>query len=206
MKRKDKYPSFIDFYPELVKVFKSLLEQNLGEDFYIIPFAEVGTMNRVYNNKKSLIYIVSTMEKDEEDQTRLEKYVRSIRNTFSKKSLILTDKEALEKDLSSNNIVVYGTFEGNLWLKKHFSNLAKNIKPDRIVTNKEVLGSGLRFLTARPNPLNTNFGVNIYTAQKAKDIIGVNSVMHGGTDYVVAKGTKVLQSAGYKKVKADWDF
>jgi len=61
-------------------------------------------------------------------------------------------------------------------------------------------------MTAMPNPLNRNLGVNIYTAQEAKDIIGVNSVSHGSSDYVVAKGTNVLQSAEYKKTKAAWSF
>jgi len=205
-KERENYPSFIDFYPELVKVFKNLADQDLGEDYYIVPFSEVGTMNRVYTNKKSLIYIVSTMENDKKDQERLEKYVQSIRDTFSKKSPILTDAEALERDLSSNNIVVYGTLDGNLWLKKHFASLAKNIKRDRIVTSRDFQGSGLRFMTAMPNPLNRNLGVNIYTAQEAKDIIGVNSVSHGSSDYVVAKGTNVLQSAEYKKTKAAWSF
>jgi len=64
----------------------------------------------------------------------------------------------------------------------------------------------LLFITAWPDPQNPKRGVVIYTAQKAEDIIGINSVFHGPTDYVVAKGTDSLKAANYKKQNGQWSF
>ena len=35
--QRDIYPSFVDFYPELIKVFGTLSEKDLSDDFYCIP-------------------------------------------------------------------------------------------------------------------------------------------------------------------------
>jgi hypothetical protein len=46
----------------------------------------------------------------------------------------------------------------------------------------------------------------IYTAQKAEDIPGINSVFHGPTDYVIAEKLKILHSGDYKKDNKGWIF
>jgi hypothetical protein len=48
--------------------------------------------------------------------------------------------------------------------------------------------------------------VVIYTAQQAEDVIGIHSVFHGPTDYVIAKDTEVLKAANYKKQNGRWTF
>ena len=46
----------------------------------------------------------------------------------------------------------------------------------------------------------------IYTAQRARDVIGINGVFHGPTDYVVARGSTVLQSGTYTAKTGRWVF
>jgi len=50
-KQRDLYPSFVDYYPELVKVFRGLSEKDLDQDFYIVPFK--GTINAVVTDRAS---------------------------------------------------------------------------------------------------------------------------------------------------------
>ena len=102
--------------------------------------------------------------------------------------------------------MVYGTPTGNLWLKQYIVDLPVRIEPDRILVDKPYEGTHLRFITAWPNPENPQYPVVIYTAQQAEDVININSVFHGPTDYVVAQGRKILVSGNYIKQQGIWSL
>ncbi|MCK4421355.1 DUF4932 domain-containing protein [candidate division WOR-3 bacterium] len=203
-KQRGKYPSFEDFYPEIVNVFKEFSERDLGDDFYTIPFA--GPLNAVGADRESIILIVPTHEKDKSVQDEIHTYVKKIRDRFFKDSPMLTDEQALKRDLSANAIIVYGTITGNLWLAQHIDELPVRIESNQIVADTIYPGTHLRFITAWPNPQNFQKGLEIYTAQQAEDIIGINSVFHGPTDYVVARGREILREANYNKQNGRWTF
>lgn len=198
------YPNFTSFYPQLVETFKELSEKDLGPDFYLIPFT--GTINAVSINKEDVILVVPTSEKDKEAQEKIHAYAKMIRNRFYKENPLMTDEEALKGDLSKHAVVMYGTVEGNLLLAKYIRELPVSIQKDKIVADKAYAGENLRFITAWPNPLNSKRGFLIYTAQKAEDIPGINSVFHGPTDYVIAEQLNVLSSGDYKKDNENWIF
>nr|MBC8230115.1 DUF4932 domain-containing protein [bacterium] len=202
--QRDKYPTFVDFYPELIKVFEEFSEKEFGDDFYSIPFT--GTINAVSADRKSVILIIPTHENDKAVQDKIHAYVKGIHDKFFKDSLILTDEEALKRDLSTNALMVYGTTTGNLWLAQHIAELPVSVEADKIVADTVYSGAHLRFISAWPNPQNPQKGVCIYTAQQAEDVVGINGVFHGPTDYVIAKGTEVLKAANYKKQDGRWAF
>jgi len=203
-KRRDEFPTFASFYPQLVETFKELSERDLGSEFYLIPFT--GTINAVSVNKDDVILIVPTNEKDKTAQEKIQEYVALIKDRFYKNNPLMTDKEALARDLSKHAVVMYGTKEGNLLLAKFIGELPVTIEQDKILADKVYEGENLRFITAWPNPYNQNRGFLIYSAQKAIDIPGINSVFHGPTDYVIAQERKVLHSGDYKKDKEGWKF
>jgi len=201
---RDKYRTFADFSPELISVFKELSEKKLDDEFYTIPF--IGPINAVTSNKKSVVLIVPTQESNKNTQDNIHTYVAGIRDKFFKDSPVLTDEEAFKKELSSNSIIVYGTPAGNLWLAKHRTSLPVRITSDQIIAESAYAGTNLRFISAWPNPQNSQKGMVIYTAQQAEDIIEINSVFHGPTDYVVAKGKEILKSSNYNKQNKPWTF
>ncbi len=203
-KNRDRYPTFTSFYPQLVKTFRELSEKELGPDFYLIPFT--GTINAVSANKDDVILVVPTNEKDKTAQENIHEYVRMIKDMFYKDNPLITDAEALNRDFSKHAVVMYGTAEGNLLLAKYLRELPVSIKQDKITADKEYEGENLRFITAWPNPHNAKRGFLIYTAQKAEDIPGINSVFHGPTDYVIAQELEVLHSGDYKKETESWIF
>ena len=45
-----------------------------------------------------------------------------------------------------------------------------------------------------------------YMAQCPEDVPYINSVFHGPTDYVIAKGREVLLSANYTKQNGTWSL
>jgi hypothetical protein len=199
---RDTYPTFVDFYPELIKVFRGLSEKNLGQDFYTVPFK--GTINAVVADRTSAILVVPTNEKDMQVQDKIHSYIENIKGRFFQDSPIITDKEALQKDLSNNTVVAYGTPKGNLFIAEHITKMPVQIESDRIVTDKIYKGSDLRFISAWLNPQSPEKGMVFYTAQRPEHVLYINNVFHGPTDYVIARGTDVLTSANYKKKNGTW--
>lgn len=202
-KNRDKYASFEDFYPELINVFKNYSEQNLTDNFYTSKFE--GPINLAYNSR-NVVFIVPTNENDKAYNDSILKYVKKINDTFKLSDTIITDKEALTKDLSKNTILAYGTIEGNLWLSKYKSSFPFKIEEDKIKADIEYNGTNLELITALPNPQNWNNALIIYAAQNPKYIIGINSVLHGSTDYVIAKKSEIIKSGNYIKDKNKWSF
>lgn len=201
--QRNKYPTFMDFCPELIKVFDELSKKDLGKDFYSFPFA--GNINAVAMGE-SIVLMIPTHESDKIVQDKIHVFVRKIRDRFSKDSPIITDEEALKRDLSANSIIIYGTTRGNLWLAHHFAELPILIEPERIVADTVYPGTHLRLITVWPNPKDRTKGMKIYTAQQAEDIVGINGVLHGPTDYVIARDTTILKAGYYKKEKGKWSF
>ena len=202
-KNRDKYASFEDFYLELINVFKNYSEQKLTDDFYTLKFQ--GPINSAFNNK-NIVFIVPTNENDKAYNSSILKYVKEINDTFKLSDTIITDKEALKKDLSKNTILAYGTIEGNLWLSKYKSSFPFIIENDKIKADIEYKGTNLRLITGLLNPQNSNNALIIYTAQNPKDIVDINEVSHGPTDYVISKDSEKIKSGNYIKDKNKWSF
>ena len=199
---RDKYKTFAQFYTELIKAFEDLSKQDLGKDFYSIPYG--GTINAVGQDKNSVILVIPTNESDLEIQKKIHDFVGQYQQRFFPQSPIITDAEATKRDLSGNALIFFGTMNGNLWLKENASKFPFKIEKSRIVADKDYEGTDLRFISAWLNPQNSKRGILIYTAQQAKDIVKINSVFHGPTDYVIARNTNILKAANYNRKDGVW--
>jgi hypothetical protein len=202
--RRDKYPALSDFFPELLKVFGEISKKGENKELYSFDFA--GPINAVSSDKESIVLILPTRENDRAVQDEIHKYVMKIYERLFKGCLVLTDAEALSRDLSKNSLIIYGTLRGNLWLAQHLNEFPLDIDSDRIIVDSVYYGTDLRLITDWTNPQNRKMGIVIYTAQRAEDIIGINGVFHGGTDYVIARGTEILKQGNYVKTKEGWRF
>lgn len=168
-----------------------------------------GPINSVFENNPSIVFVVPTSEENAGDQQRISAYVRGIETMVRERGIssdteVITDVEALNRDLGSNSVLVYGTVEGNLWLAKHIDEIPVTIEPNRIIFDREYEATNLRFITAWPNPDDPSGGVLIYTAQRAQGVVGINNVTHGLTDWVVALDEVHLGTGSYVKSKGKW--
>ena len=200
--RRDTYPTLVDYYPELIGVLRKLSEKDLGPDFYKIPFK--GTINAAVADRNSAILVVPTNEKDEHIQGKILSFVENFRKVFYKDRPILTDKEALQKDLSKNTIIAFGTPKGNLFIAEYIAGMPIKVESDRVVADKVYKGTNLRFISGWPNPRNPEKGMVFYMAQRPEDVPNINSIFHGPTDYVIARGREPLVSANYDKKNGIW--
>ncbi len=200
-----KWSSFEAFYPELIGVFKELSESNLGEDFYTVKFE--GPINAAFMDMKKVVLIVPTHEAGAGMNEKIQQYVKLIRDKFFKDCKVFTDEQALQEDLSDRMIVAYGTLQGNSWLLKYSDGFPFMVTENRITADKEYEGNDMRFISALPNPANSDNALLVYTAQKAEDILEINNLFHGPTDYVLFRGSEdVILEGNYLKTEQGWSF
>ncbi len=170
-----------------------------------------GPINGAGATSQSTVLIIPTNETDKAAEQKIHDYVRGVQKFIAGKSpgrevKVLTDAEALQMDLSQSEVSVYGTPRGNLWLAKYITALPVVIEPNGITAERLYEGSNLRFISAWPHPKNGKLGMVIYTAQRAEDVVGVNSILHGPTDYLVAQGQTIVRAANYVNKEGQWAF
>ena len=201
---RERYRSFADFYPELLTVLEDLSQIDIVKEFGLDKFR--GNINAVFVSGGEKVLIVPTAEADTVAQRKIQAYVAGVRDMFYSDSPILPDSDALAQDLSNKVIIVYGTIRGNKWLAKHAELLPFALRGDTIVADAVYTGDNLRFISCWRNPANPAKGVVIYTATRAAYVNDINSVFHGPTDYVVARGSEVFVSGSYQKDGENWAF
>ena len=119
----------------------------------------------------------------------------------------VTDKIAIEMDLSQRNLCIYGAWENNLILDKFKKNIPFEIYPDKILADKKYMGKNLRIALCLPNPLNIRKGMCIYTAQTIIAMKNANAIYHGPEDWYVSNtNLKILASGNFKNKNGDWTF
>ena len=102
-------------------------------------------------------------------------------------------------NLSNYHITCYGSFEGNLWTKKHLKDIPLEITPTYIKSNKKFEGKNLSLITSWFNDKSEGYYVRYYTAQSSEGMDNINSLNHGMTNYVIATSKhKVLQYGNFK--------
>ncbi len=201
---RDTYPIFESFYPELLAAFEDYIPEYTEKQQDQIPFS--GSINKAMGNKEKVVMIVPTHEGDTETEKGLRDYVVAVKERIFPEARIMTDEEALTEDLSDFNIVAYGTLEGNSYLAMLKEEFPFKIDSASITTDSVYQGTHLRFISCWRNPENPQNGMVIYTAQKAEDIIQINSVFHGPTDYLIARNRETLADEFYDKTEFPWKF
>jgi hypothetical protein len=190
---RDRYPTFRDFAPRLIAVFDELAARDLPAALYEIP----ATINSVLAGK--MIFVVPSGESDPAAQQKIADYVKTIRDRFAKDAEIVTDEQALARDLSLYSVMAYGTLTGNKWLAKYRNSIPA------LAAFEAVRDAGpLRLIATLPNPQNPKLWAIGYTATDASAVAGINALFAGPTAYVIGKGTQVLKSGTYLRQDGAW--
>ncbi len=128
-----------------------------------------------------------------EDHPAVRAQARGIRDQFFRGAEILTGEEALDRELSGFNLIVYGTPDGNAWLRAHAASLPFAFDGAGLTLQEERYeGEHLRAICAVRNPENPERRAVVYVARRAEDISGINNVFHGPTEWLVADGRSTL--------------
>jgi hypothetical protein len=112
---------------------------------------------------------------------------------------VITDEQALARDLSSFGVIVYGTLTGNKWLARY-----RDLLPATAVLERAKEPGPLRLIAVMPNPANPKlFGV-AYTGVEAAAIPGINELYAGPTAWVIGRERNVISSGYYSRQNGKW--
>lgn len=209
-KQPDKYPDFKAMIASLPEVFAGIDSSYIASkmaktDAFREP--DVETIPKPYNfaRDSSTVFIIGTHETDSSAQEKMHQFVRNYRDMFSKEIRIISDDTALEQDLTNNDLVVFGTVEGNSFLKKYIDRLPVSISADKIVTNKVIPGKDLQLVTSWVSPFNKEKALVVYTAQRTADIKNFyQSAIKDQYNYWVARDLIPLNKGNYQRLGLIW--
>ena len=154
----------------------------------------------ILNNCKAEVLIYPTNESSDSLNNRIHKQVVYFNSKFfhTPDSLFIADTTALKMDLTAYNITCYGSVNGNLWTRKYIKEIPIEITPDYIKTSKKIEGNKLRLICSWFTPGGDGTYVRFYTAQRSEEVLRINSVRHGGTNYVIANDkSKALEYGNF---------
>jgi len=158
-----------------------------GKRAELVP---AGSINSV-SVRRPIVFVV-------QDEQAILGYVTALRDRWFKGAKIVKDKDAVKQNLSGSTLLVYGTPTGNAWLAKHEARLPFRFGKRRVEVGRTFEGGRLRVICTMRNPDNRDQRVVIYTAAASGDVVGLNSLFHGPTEWVVADGNRTLASGNWE--------
>lgn len=183
---------FDDFFPQLIQVIESYTVE-----FSKTPF--IPSINNVVANAENLHFIFPTAEKSDSLNRKIKSYIESINKQFFNlpQQCIIADTTALRTNLADATIICYGSFSGNLWIKNKIK-LPISISENTIVAKSNIEQSSLKLISSWHNPDNHDNYMIIYTAQSGEQILNINSIEHGTTNYVIGTSNlEILEKGNY---------
>lgn len=199
---RESYATFADFMPRLVAVFDELSGQTFGPTFFASPYA--GSINSVVTDRKRVLIIVPTAEADAAAQNLIRTTAVRLSEVLGL-GTVIDDTEALSRDLSANALMVYGTLEGNLWLRQFQEKLPFTLRDGKLkIGAQEFSAPHLRLVFSMARPENDDLGMIVYTAPEAADIVAINSLTVGPTAWAVADGNTILKTGNYVRRDGAW--
>ncbi|HHC80222.1 MAG TPA: DUF4932 domain-containing protein [Flavobacteriia bacterium] len=204
------YKNFNEFVPELIKVFDTISEDYIVEKQNKVENIRNTSIEKIpkpyeFANDSTTYFIVSTRESNKKKEKQMQLFVSKYRDMISKEINIVNDTEALKMNFSENDIVIFGTTEGNLFLKKYIDNIPIKITKNCIISNKIVKGTNLQLVTSWISPFNDKKSMIIYTAQKIDNIKDFFfSVSKDQYHYWIAENLIPIDVGNYEKYSRVW--
>ncbi|MES2515900.1 MAG: DUF4932 domain-containing protein [Bacteroidota bacterium] len=211
-KHREEYPTFKSFVPVLITAFDPINKDTIQrlqekvEEFRKPNVDKIPKPND-FDHDSTTYFIMGTHEANKDAQASLKSFVFKYRNMISPSSVIITDEEALKMPLNNSDLIIFGTPEGNTFLKKYIDRLPVKILKDRVLTDKILMGDDYQVVTSWVSPFNEKKTMVIYTAQKTENIKNYDySPVKDQYHYWVAKNTITIDKGDYGKYWQMWMF
>ncbi len=127
----------------------------------------------------------------------LRDFVRRVRGQFAAHAPIFGSEHTSWSDLDGRVVVLYGTPAASDLVAVALAQVGWQVEADRIAVGDHVFaGEHMVLITCCPHPEDPSRGVAVYTAHHEEDVVGLNDLHHGSTDWVVGRRAGV----GYQPV------
>lgn len=174
------YPTLEAFFPKLQTFFAEVAQRLEKEGVLGVPFS--GPINA--GTQHVGVVIGPTVGPAPQ---ALRDYVRQVHDQFFSAAALVEPIDPPGLVSLRTHIILYGSPPSNPFLSTFLQKNHLQVTPTGIsVAGKHFTGDHLVLIACRPHPTDMYHGVLVYTAARDADLIGVNSLFHGPTDWVVA--------------------
>jgi hypothetical protein len=175
-------PDLEVFFPRIAAFFEGVARDYRAHGLPRLPFR--GPINNVMNDDD----IVLVGPKAGSNTKALGRYIAELQKTAFPSAKIREATASMWAELTGHEVVLYGSPTSNLLVDDLLKRNGWRVSPEEIfVADKHFVGPSLILIACRPNPGDGYRGVLLYTAARDEDLVGVNGVFHGPTDWVVAR-------------------
>ncbi len=137
-----------------------------------------------------------------EDQGDLQTYVLKMRDHFKPKAPFLVGESTLADEAKKQNLLVYGTVAEHPWLKQHADRLPFQFEKGAVtIAGERFEGKRLSVILAMKHPESPELRAVVYASQDAQNLVGINSVFHGPTEWLVVDGAKALGQGAFPETQ-----
>ncbi len=208
--QRQRYPHFSGFFPSILPCLDSITPNDITRlqalvQQYRQPDVERIPIPAQVHYDSSMVFIISSHEKDEQAMAGLKAYVEQYRNMVNNKIKIITDNEALKTDLSQCDIMVFGTPQGNTFLRQHIGDMPLQITDSTVLAGTLLHGRHFQVVSTWVNPANPAHTMLIHTAQQAADIRNYfYSAQKEAHNYWIAENLITIKSGDYRRMMQIW--
>lgn len=185
-KERDRYESFEAFVPEWVPVLDKWEKLPPGQKDP--PFK--GPVNAAFRRRGNALLIAPLVVEGDESSRASARFVRAIhKKIFSKKGIpMLNAAKVTPREVSTRALFLYGTPDTNPVLAQMLEKFGWKIKEDGIhLGARKFSGQNLVLIACHPHPENKRLPVTVYTAARNENLVEINSIFHGPTDWIIAR-------------------
>lgn len=126
--------------------------------------------------------------------------------SYFQNAQIVTDKDALTMDLTVHDLVVFGNFQNNSFLRTHYANLPVKFTQKGFVADRSYEADDLVLITAWLHPTNPERKSELYISHDLENIANIDWVQRGGTHYHITRRLITLKYGNYTRRMKIWRF
>jgi len=205
------YPTLDSFMPKIVEALKAVQQSDIDrwmaetEQIRKPDLATIPQIGDIYD-KKNILFIYSTGETDQAADRELKDFMNKFKNQVGalKEAKMVADTTALNMDLSSYNLSVWGTPKGNKFLEKYMEQIPLRIADDRVIGEHIYAGQGYGILIGWVNPVNPQNMMAVYTGQSPADVVDFNQIMNGNGNYHVFRNFITIRQGSFNRQGQIW--
>lgn len=207
---RDKYKAYKDFFSELMKAFDGITDEEIAARLKEVNKMREPDVEYIpkSNNAKwdsTMVFIIPTHEKDEDANNAVKTFATDFKSRVNEKIKIITDEEIKNTDLSNCDFIVFGTPEGNSFMKEHIKSLPIIIAPDHVLFKDLMHGKHFQITTSWLSPFNKNRVMMFYTGQQASDIKDYQFSYHkDGVGYWIAQNLVTIAKGDFARFMKIW--
>jgi Starch-binding module 26 len=151
--------------------------------------------------EQSMIYFWNDKPKS------FDEFIKEYKDKYYPEASIISEHELENVDISNRDLVVFGTLKNSKLLAK----LSKQLpvfftNAGDIVADRLYRGEDLIFISAWIHPDNPQRVMELYIAKDMNDLINIDWVPRGGTNYHITRGLITLRSGNYHRRMKIWRF